>query len=161
MRSATVGDLGDSLALMHGALQRYQSVAGEVRHWQDSVRKREAVDRYMAAGGPKSTPRPPDSEPRWEVVSRLVVALPGRLREERTVTAGSTTGRWGITLLVVDGERWWVHMPEFGGFEGVGRLNAGSYTVTDWAPLLDPRGVPLHVDCEVVGSATVAGRRVR
>lgn len=149
--------LGDSLALLHDATRRYQSLAGEVRHWQDSALKREAVDRYIAGGGPPSTPRPQDDEPTWEVGSRLVVSLPDRLREERTVTAGAASG-WGISLLVVDGERWWVHMPRYGGFESTGRPNGGVYTLTHVAPLLDPREVAARVDLEVVGTATVAGR---
>lgn len=154
-----MGALGDSLALLHGATRRYQSLAGEVRHWQESARKREAVDRYIAAGGSPGTPRPQNDEPTWEVVSRLVVALPDRLREERTVTVGTARG-WGIDppLIVVDGDRWWVYMPQYGGFGGTGRPNGGTYTVTHVVPLLDPREIAAWVDLEVVGPAMVAGR---
>lgn len=151
-----MGALGESLVLLHDATQHYRSLAGEVRHWQDSALKREAVDRYIADGGSASTPRPQEDEAAWEVVRRLVVSLPGRLREEREVTAGAPGG-WGITLLVVDGDRWMIHIPRSGAFEGSGRPHA-SFTMTPVAPLLDPREVAVWVDLEVTGTATVAGR---
>lgn len=155
--SDAVSDFGEVLELMHGAVRRYRTLVGEVRIWQDSPRKREAVLRFIDAGGSVATPTPQEYETIAEVVSKVTVALPDRFREERTVIFGRTNYAELVSTVVVDGLQWWIQTPQ-GSFTACGHPNGGTYTRTRVSELLDPRDVAVALDLELAGTARVAGR---
>jgi outer membrane lipoprotein-sorting protein len=155
-----MGELGEALALMHRAGERFETLRATVREWYHAEDARRAGERYAAT--------PDGREEGWadlldqreehggwqsrESVLRLWVEKPDRVREERE------GGAPGLEIGIRDGELWWMYDPEWGVESNEDDPSVGSGVGQGIEHLLDPAPLLGALKFKLLGRSTVAGR---
>ena len=140
-----MSELGDLLALMHGARGRLQTVRATVRMWNHVARTHEAMSRR----GTVVTYGPQVEEAEREDTFRVWIAPPDRAREETD----------GERYSVRRGRMWWSYGPVNGARTNEDRPEVGSGGVGDdawW--LVDPAPIIGLLDYDGFSRGQHAGR---
>jgi hypothetical protein len=99
-----MGKLGDFLEVLHGPVNRFQTVEATITHWQDADLATEAICAGMSAHGRRKSDAGTPSVGVIETELRLWMNGPDRVRLETTRRGKNGTK---TRLTVVGGKRWW------------------------------------------------------